>query len=139
MKKMLVLVACGLFLCSSVFGVTLEEGVAAHQHGDYPAAAKILRELSDQGDARAQLILGGMYSDGKGVTQDHAEAYFWLSLALSHDALPELHDYIVKCRDLALSRITPVQRDEVHARCAKWLEEFEKRQPADHQHQHQHE
>ena len=40
-----------------------------------------LRTRAEQGNARAQAILGGMYYDGRGVPQDYAEAVRWYRLA----------------------------------------------------------
>ena len=36
-----------------------------------------IRVLAEQGDARAQFVLGTMYRDGQGVAQDYAEALRW--------------------------------------------------------------
>jgi hypothetical protein len=52
----------------------LEDATAADDRGDYAAALLLLRELADQGNARAQFKLGGMYDDGRGVAQNDAEA-----------------------------------------------------------------
>ena len=48
---------------------------------DYPQALAQLTELADQGNAQAQLTLGGMYSDGEGVAHDPGEAARWLGRA----------------------------------------------------------
>lgn len=138
MKKLLAVVL-GMFLCSAVFGATLEEGVAAHKKGDYQTAAKILRELADGGETIAQFILGGMYFDGKGLTQDHGEAFFWMTIALKRASTPDLQEFIGKCRDRAAAKLTQEKRDEVQARCTKWEEEFAKKQPAASPEVHQHE
>jgi TPR repeat protein len=55
----------------------LEDGVAAFQHGDYATAMGLLRPLAEQGNDRAQVNLGWMYENGRGVPQDHAQAAFW--------------------------------------------------------------
>ncbi len=36
-----------------------------------------IRVLAEQGDARAQFVLGTMYRDGQGVAQDYTEALRW--------------------------------------------------------------
>lgn len=54
---------------------------AAEAKGDDAAVVQILQPLAKRGDADAQLRLGGMYYQGKGVTQDLAEAARWFSLA----------------------------------------------------------
>jgi len=91
MKK-LCLVVLALFLCSSVFGATLAEGVAAYKNKDYPAAFKIIRELAEQGDADAQNNLGNMYDQGDGVTRDYKEAAKWFRMAAEQgNALAQYH------------------------------------------------
>ena len=80
MKK-LCLVVLALFLCSSVFGATLAEGVAAYKNKDYPAAFKIIRELAEQGDADAQNNLGNMYDQkatvSPGTTRKPRSGFAW--------------------------------------------------------------
>ena len=44
---------------------------------DDAEAVRWYRLAADQGDARAQVILGGMYDNGRGVPQDDAEAVAW--------------------------------------------------------------
>ncbi len=58
-----------------------QKGVDAYQTGDYLTALREFRELAEQGDARAQTLLGVMYRDGQGVAQDYAEAVKWSRLA----------------------------------------------------------
>ena len=57
-----------------------EDASAAYDRGDYATAHRLLHPLAEQGDANAQLILGGMYYDGLGVPQDYAEAVRWYRL-----------------------------------------------------------
>src|ERR1700716_4421445 len=59
----------------------LEDATGADDRGDYATALRLLRELADQGNARAQFKLGGMYDDGRGVAQNDAEALKWYRLA----------------------------------------------------------
>jgi TPR repeat protein len=47
---------------------------AAYQKGNFEAALRLGRPLADEGDARAQSILGLMYYRGRGVPQDPGEA-----------------------------------------------------------------
>ena len=52
-------------------------GVVAYERGDYATALTEFRPLAQQGDADAQFYLGQMYSEGRGVPQDDAEAVRW--------------------------------------------------------------
>ena len=60
-------------------------GLAAYQKGDFAAAAKEWRPLAEQGSAAAQLNLGLLCYDGKGVPQDYAEAANWFRRAAEQD------------------------------------------------------
>ena len=52
----------------------LEQATTALDKSDYATALRLLRELADQGNARAQFKLGKLYDDGRGVAQSDAEA-----------------------------------------------------------------
>jgi uncharacterized protein len=53
----------------------------AYKRGDYSTALRISRPLADQGDAEAQIRMGIMCLEGKGVSQDFKEAVKWFRLA----------------------------------------------------------
>jgi uncharacterized protein len=53
---------------------SLEDATAAMETRDYATALRLLRPLSDQGNADAQLRLGVLHFVGQGVPQDFAEA-----------------------------------------------------------------
>ena len=53
----------------------------AYQKGNYETALRLARPLAEQGDARAQIILGRMYARGRGVPLDEAEAGNWFRSA----------------------------------------------------------
>src|SRR5580692_122201 len=59
----------------------LAAGKQALKDGDYETALKEFRPLAKQGNASAQIFLGGMYNDGQGVPQDAKEAARWYRLA----------------------------------------------------------
>jgi TPR repeat protein len=48
---------------------------------DYGAALELLRPLADQGNSQAQLDLGWIYENGRGVAQDDAQAVVWIRKA----------------------------------------------------------
>lgn len=64
-------VTLGLLLASKDF----------YENGDYNTAVSLWRLLAEKGSARAQGLLGGAYTVGKGVPQDHVLAYMWFNLA----------------------------------------------------------
>ena len=61
--------------------ISLEEASIAYQHGDYATALRLFRSLAEQGNAKAQYLLGLMYIEGQGVPQNYDEAVKWLRLA----------------------------------------------------------
>jgi uncharacterized protein len=75
----------------------LEDADAAFESRDYPTTLQMLHPLADQGDATAQYILGRMYLDGNGVSQNYAEAVKWFRLSADRgdaDAQKPLRTYL---------------------------------------------
>lgn len=57
------------------------EGLAAHQAGDYNTALKEWRPLAEQGNAITQYNLALMYKNGEGIAEDNFEAVKWYKRA----------------------------------------------------------
>lgn len=71
---------------------TADAAYHAYQEGRYPAALRLARPLADEGNARAQSILGLLYYHGQGVQQDFAAAATWLRKAADQDdAIAQSH------------------------------------------------
>jgi TPR repeat protein len=75
----------------------LEDCAAAYERQDYAAAIRLCRPLAEEGDARAQLSLGGMYYNGQGVQQDFPEAAKWTRKAAEQGYAPAQADLGVLC------------------------------------------
>jgi uncharacterized protein len=60
--------------CHGVAVAGLDEGIAAHERGDYATALSEFKPLADQGVARAQNSLGAMYAAGQGLPKDIQQA-----------------------------------------------------------------
>jgi uncharacterized protein len=58
-----------------------DEGLAAYERGDYAVARAEWRPAAEQGDVRAQLRLGELYRDGKGVWRNGDDAALWFRMA----------------------------------------------------------
>jgi len=58
---------------------SFQQGIDAFAQGDFAVALKKLQPIAEQGNADAQLRLGLMYREGKGVAQDDKQAVAWLS------------------------------------------------------------
>ena len=59
----------------------MRQAVKARDNKDYKKALEILKPLAEQGEAKAQVYLGEMYFNGKGVPQDDKQAVKWWKLA----------------------------------------------------------
>jgi TPR repeat protein len=77
----------GLILAAQVLGSAAalagpwEDGMAAYNRGDYVPAVKVFRAMAEQGNAKAQSVLGAMYRRGQGVSRSPVRAYLWFSRA----------------------------------------------------------
>src|ERR1700723_2675759 len=61
-----------------------EDGMTAYNRGDYMPAIRLFRPLAEQGNARAQHLIGVMYHKGEGVARNSVRAFAWFSLAAAH-------------------------------------------------------
>jgi len=74
-------VAAQLLGTSAAFAGPWEDGMAAYNRGDYVPAVRVFRALAEQGNAKAQNVLGVMFRKGEGVPKNPARAHMWLSFA----------------------------------------------------------
>ena len=63
----------------------LQKGWDAYYKKDYATALKEWKPLAEQGDAKAQFLLGGMYAVGYGVPENDIEAVNWYRLAAEQE------------------------------------------------------
>ena len=74
-------------LLLSIFCITTpawadyEAGTVAYKSGYHATTLREIRPLAERGEARAQFMLGFLYSEGKGVPQDHQQARQWYEKA----------------------------------------------------------
>ncbi len=87
-----------------------EVGVEAWGRGDYDAAVQEFRPLAEQGHAQAQMNLGIIYSQGRGVPKDSVQAYRWYTLAASQgdDLAEKFKDPLEK--SMTLAQLAEAQR-----------------------------
>ena len=76
-------------LAVSLLALTL---IAPWALGQDPDQITETRRLAEKGDARAQLILGLMYANGRGVLKDDAEAVRWYRLAADQGHVTAQHN-----------------------------------------------
>jgi TPR repeat protein len=85
MKKQMIV--GGLIVAAQMLGIAgaiagpWEDGMASYNRGDYVPAIRLLRPLAEQGNAKAQSVLGVMYRRGEGVARSSVRAFIWLSRA----------------------------------------------------------
>lgn len=77
-------------------------------------AVQWYRKAAEQGAPLGQANLGVMLADGRGVSQNSEQAYFWLLLASVHDSR------FGKFRDLVEKDLTSAQISKVQASAAIW-------------------
>ena len=112
---MLLLGAAMLLPIAPATAGPLEDAVAAYARSDYATALRIFRPLANQGNAIGQYILGFMYSNGQGVSQDYIEAHAWFALAAAQGDKDA-----VKNRDALAKRMTPAQIAEAQKLAREW-------------------
>ena len=71
-------------------------------------AVKWLRKAAEQGETRAQSLLGAGYLAGLGLPQDYMLAYMWLNLAASKES-GTTREETAALRDKAAAKLTPGQ------------------------------
>ena len=85
-------------------------GVDAWSRGKYETTLKEFRPLAEQGHAEAQLYLGIMYSQGRGVPKDFVQAYRWYTLAADQgDGLALKFQNLLE-KSLTLEQLAEAQR-----------------------------
>jgi TPR repeat protein len=60
------------------------EAAEAYNRGDFPGVLRACKAEAEAGDASCQNWLGILYSEGKGVKADPAEAVHWFRRAAEH-------------------------------------------------------
>jgi len=77
----------GLILAVQMLGSAVafagpwEDGMAAYNRGDYVPAIRVFRAMAEQGNAKAQSVLGVMYRRGEGVSRNSVRAFVWFRRA----------------------------------------------------------
>ncbi|GMQ76570.1 MAG: hypothetical protein BMS9Abin01_1852 [Gammaproteobacteria bacterium] len=76
-----------LLVASSVLAQSgFDKGASAYKRGDFETALAVFRPLAEKGDAKAQSILGLMYSYGEGVPVDYRESARWYRRAAEQNS-----------------------------------------------------
>jgi peptidoglycan hydrolase-like protein with peptidoglycan-binding domain len=118
-RHLAALFAAGVSLASLGFGAAARadfyDGMTAYQNRNYPTAMQELAPLADQGDARAQALVGAMYRDGQAVPQDYVLAHQWLNLAAAGGQVDA-----ARARDELAKHMVPAQIAEAQQLARAW-------------------
>jgi len=120
MRLLLMLIVALLMSGAAVPAVAgpYEDGYAAYVKRDYATALRLARPLADQGNGRAQALLGGMYLNGYGVPEDYVLAHMWFYLAAAQD---QAHETLAAMnRGIVAARMTPAQIAEAQKLAREW-------------------
>ncbi|HTG45967.1 MAG TPA: tetratricopeptide repeat protein, partial [Verrucomicrobiae bacterium] len=93
---------------------TLEDGTQAYEQGDWVPAMMLLQPLADQGDARAQFLVGTMHLRGWGVTEGLETGLNWIRKA-ADQGLAEAQD------ELGSAYLNGSGTKVDHAEATKWF------------------
>jgi uncharacterized protein len=89
MNRLVRIAVVSLMLAPSVgTAQSFDVGWQSYDNGDFKSALRTWLPLAELGDARAQNMLGIMYADGKGVSQDDAAAGKWHRLSAEQGYAP---------------------------------------------------
>ncbi len=98
-----------------------EDGKVSYARGDYGAAFREWLPVAAAGDARAQHVVGLMYSIGEGVPRDDVHAYMWIALAEVHYSSPTNRNRAARFRQRIAERLSPEQLRRARHMAQAWL------------------
>ncbi len=93
-----------------------DKGFAAFQAGDNATAFKEWRSLAEQGDSSAQINLGILYAEGKGVLKDATTAHMWYNIGSANASNEMASTLAPRYRDNIERIMTPEQIAEATRR-----------------------
>jgi hypothetical protein len=113
MKRLFYIALCCLVFAAPVAKASgiryLEDPVYTPLNKDDPLPMEDLMTLASDGDARAQYILGDLYSKGKGgLARNRVKAHYWFEISARHGYTPAFirlaalakhnRDYVLACQ-----------------------------------------
>ena len=98
-----------------------EDGKVAYARGDYGAAFHEWLPIATAGDARAQHVVGLMYSVGEGVGRDDVQANMWIDLAVANYSSPTNRNRAARFRQGVAERLSPERLRRARHMAQAWL------------------
>ena len=93
-----------------------QDATWAYEAGDFAAAMALWLPLAEGGNAQAQMILGIMHEDGRGVPFDPILAHMWQNVAAANG-----NEKARQLRDTVARYMTLAQVTEAQKRAAGWV------------------
>jgi DNA-binding CsgD family transcriptional regulator len=117
-----------LYVCSQRASATQLSGNMVEQTGAPPrdgvAVVAWHRNAAEHGSGIAQLMLGEIYRDGRGVAKDKISAYMWFLLA--EKQCNDISSRGKAARDRLSERMQTDQISEAERRASEWLKKHQK-------------
>jgi len=110
------LLAGGLLLTGA--GVSLADynaGSEAFNAGNYARAYQEFSQSADAGNSLAQFMLGRLYAEGRGVSEDKVKAYMWFDLSASNG-----NSRAIAQRDAIAAQVSSDEIDRAQDMAAAW-------------------
>jgi TPR repeat protein len=101
-------------LAAPAFAGPLEDGMAAYRENDFAKAMELWLPLAESGNPAAQLQVGNLYAEGKGVEQSDTTAAAWFERAAQRGNMQAQYNLGV-----SYAEGLGVKKDDALA--AKWL------------------
>jgi TPR repeat protein len=102
-------IAVAQLISFAAFAGPWEDGMAAYNRGDYMPAIRLIRPLAEQGNAKAQNILGVMLRKGEGVPRNAARAHMWFSFAAARGDAKAKSELRVVSRSMTREEISQAE------------------------------
>src|ERR1039457_2692174 len=77
MRKILLILVL-ILSAAPIAHADIDEAYSALERGTYSQAFSMFKQYAEQGDAEAQYVMGKLYYEGKGVTQDFQQSAKWM-------------------------------------------------------------
>jgi TPR repeat protein len=89
---------------------------------DDTEAVRWFRQAAEQGYAAAQLMLGAMYKEGKGVQPDYVQAHVWFNLGAARfpTSEAEVHELVSQARAYLATKMSPSQVATAQKLAREW-------------------
>ncbi len=97
-----------------------EDGKVSYARGDYGAAFREWLPFAAAGNARAQHVVGLMYSIGEGVRRDDVQAHMWIDLAVTNYSSPTNQHRAARFRQRIAARLSPEHLQRARYMAAGW-------------------